>query len=477
MGNVTVLHFRRLADFEPAVDDWLTEQFEAARDLFLTRAGKQLILGSDLRLPLSVGNGSGIVNVEQCQLTGSPTPDQTMIFETAADLPADEIVVFVATDFTPWDGAGCAWHPTGILGCMVTLGELGLAEWKLAHELGHVLGLGHVDKSTRLMYPSALWKMEPPILSRQEADFLKGIGPRPMPSDDGSLGLSDESVTRVLNAIEPDYRRLRRFGSKVVPFLERFYGDTEDPAYRSRAVYALSLVSKEFDRVLLSAATSPHAKLRRAAAAASGALLPRALGKRLLLQLFRDPDPTVRYVSSRYIPVSSRGREIGARSLRTSATRIGAIDTPCDGGGAELTPTSIVLEASDETFFSFLMCKSTARVQVSLVLHEAERQLLADERGKEKVSLRIPRLPVGRHLLYWRFQEAGFEWRTRAEVSVNGTCRFRHRKTSDGSEPTNTGFIVLDVVEGHHERPRNVRVGELVPGRRTRPRAGTANSS
>jgi hypothetical protein len=95
-------------------------------------------------------------------------------------------------------------------------------------------------------------------------------------------------------------------------------------------------------------------------------------------------------------------------------------------------------------------------VQVHLVLHETQRQLLADEKGKSKMSLILPKLPPGRHLLYWGFQQSGFEWQTRAELLVNGVCRFRHRKAHDSNDPVNRGFLVLEVVA---DRPGRARRG------------------
>jgi hypothetical protein len=343
---------------------------------------------------------------------------------------------------------------------MVTFGTLGLAQWKLAHELGHVLGLFHQpDRSKMLMYPSVAWDREPPLLALAEINFLKGIGPAPVARGEESLALSEKAVRWELGKIEPDYRKLIKYGAKGEPLLRRYYERVQDDEYRARAVYALSLVSREYDDILNQAAASSAAVTRRAAADAAGSLLPRASARRLLLHLLRDPDPTVRFVAAKYVPIPARGSGVRAIRVRGDVRNPVASETPCERGGPEIGATVVNLGSGDTAVFNYLMCRSTAKVQVYLVLHEVQRQLLADEPGKDRISITLPKLPPGRHLLYWGFQRAGFDWQTRAELLVNGICRFRHRKSSDGNDPVNRGFIVLDVIAQHrmkvgHKRKR-----------------------
>jgi hypothetical protein len=248
-----------------------------------------------------------------------------------------------------------------------------VAQWKLAHELGHVFGLFHQpSRSKMLMFPSVGWERDPPLLAPAEISFLKGIGPAPVARGEESLALSEKSVRWELGKIEPDYRRLIKYGAKGVPLLRRYFENAQDDEYQARAVYALSLVSREYDDILNRAAASSGAVTRRAAADAAGSLLPRASARRLLLHLLRDPDPTVRFVAAKYVPIPARGVAVRAIRGKGDARNPIASETPCERGGPEIGATVVSLGSGDTATFNYLMCKSTAKVQVHLVLHEGK---------------------------------------------------------------------------------------------------------
>jgi hypothetical protein len=119
--------------------------------------------------------------------------------------------------------------------------------------------------------------------------------------------------------------------------------------------------------------------------------------------------------------------------------------TRCEQGGLEIPAAAVLYRQEDLVDFSFLMCKTNARIRVFLARNLTQREVLVDETGGDQIGIMIPQLGPGRHLLFWSFQGAGEEWQTRAELAVNGVTRFRHRKSSDGDDPVNRGFLFLEV--------------------------------
>jgi hypothetical protein len=297
MTLTKVLHVRRLAQFERQTDDWLDEQIAEAQSLFSVQADIALVKDSDLVTPVN----AGVVNVESCRMNGPSTAEQLALFAgVAAEIPPTEAVVFIIRDSSPWRGGGCAWHPAGQLGCMVVAGQQGEAQWKLAHELGHVFGLFHTAWSTRLMYPSVDWSVTPPNLSPQEVHFLHGEGALPQ-GVNPSLGLNDPDFKRELRKIEPNYQAIGRFGREAEGILRRVFLEWAEPEYRARALYALSLVSDDIDDILSDAAKSSDPFERRAAAEAAGRSGSPVVGSRILSVLASDPDPSVRYLAKKSI--------------------------------------------------------------------------------------------------------------------------------------------------------------------------------
>jgi hypothetical protein len=306
------LHVRRLAPFGPDLNAWIDEQLNETNNVFKANTDIDFAIASNKFKPFN----SGIVRIDECSMGGPSTADQNILFAGTQDVPQspDDIVVFIVVDFEGWKGGGCAWHPPNRLGCMVTEGKLGAHQWKLAHELGHALGLFHNDQSTKLMYPSVMWNSAPPLLQKLEAAFLDGRGPAPNAGGDGSLGLSDEEFRFELSRIEPRYRQFSVYNERAIDLLKRIYLTTDDAEIRARAVFAISRIARryaDYDDVLDRAAlnSGPEGvKERRSAAEAAGRLLPQEPAARILQRLLNDDDESVRLFAGRQLEKEHKNR-------------------------------------------------------------------------------------------------------------------------------------------------------------------------
>lgn len=110
------------------------------------------------------------IDVGSCTL-GSTTTEQNQLFSNRNNAgPNDVVVYFVRSTVPPFNG--CATHPPGRPGAVVAAGA---TQWTMAHEVGHVLGLRHVDDNNRLMTGNGTGNITnpPPDLVPGEASTMQ----------------------------------------------------------------------------------------------------------------------------------------------------------------------------------------------------------------------------------------------------------------------------------------------------------------
>lgn len=108
------------------------------------------------------------VDVGACE--NATTAEQNQLFANRNNAgPNDLCVYFVRSTVPPLNG--CAAFPAGRPGAVVTSVA---SPWTLAHECGHVLTLGHVGDSNRLMMGGGTWNITnpPPDLIQTEVDRM-----------------------------------------------------------------------------------------------------------------------------------------------------------------------------------------------------------------------------------------------------------------------------------------------------------------
>ncbi|MBM3775148.1 MAG: matrixin family metalloprotease [Acidobacteria bacterium] len=114
------------------------------------------------------------LNVGACNM-GATTADQNTLFQNRNNAGANDLVVYLVNSLIGGAGnfVGCAAFPAGRPGCVIV--QTG-ARWLTAHEVGHVLGLGHVSNSDRLMNPNTGWTNVPPDLIQTEFQAMLNSG-------------------------------------------------------------------------------------------------------------------------------------------------------------------------------------------------------------------------------------------------------------------------------------------------------------
>ncbi|NKX53133.1 hypothetical protein, partial [Arthrobacter mobilis] len=129
------------------------QMVEGMRTVYATR-GIGVAVGSreNLDLPLLTD-----LDVGSCTM-GSVTTEQTQLFGNRNNVGTNQVAVYFIRSTNP-PSNGCAAFPAGRPSCVVTSAA---SQWTLGHEVGHVLGLNHVDPTDRLMMGGGTWNITNP---------------------------------------------------------------------------------------------------------------------------------------------------------------------------------------------------------------------------------------------------------------------------------------------------------------------------
>lgn len=112
-------------------------------------------------------NAPQLEDLEAGECNDETTTEQEDLFAERAGAGATDLVVyFVRTTIPPYNG--CAVHPPNAPGAVVA--AVG-SQWTLGHEVGHVLGLAHVDDDSRMMTGNGTSRIVGvPVLTEEEVE-------------------------------------------------------------------------------------------------------------------------------------------------------------------------------------------------------------------------------------------------------------------------------------------------------------------
>lgn len=211
-------------------------------------AGMDIILAETESIP----DGPTVVQVDE---NGSSlTSDQIALFSHRNQVEPGEIAAYVVDQMIP-PQEGFAAHPTDLQACVLAYYA---DRYNFAHEVGHLLGLLHVDDDTNLMWKYGTSRLSVPVPTLN-ADQISTIQHSPLfrqypPSTSKVMDLlfSSRSFAEKASLMPKD-------GDDALAVLS----SSDDIGAASRAVYMAGLRNtKKSAAILDSAASHPHATIR-----------------------------------------------------------------------------------------------------------------------------------------------------------------------------------------------------------------------
>jgi hypothetical protein len=143
--------------------------------------------------PATINNFLTIDVVNNCP-TGNITNEQNDLFNNRNNVGNNEIVVYFVRSTAPMAYNGCANHPEGRPGAIVVRSA---SRWTLAHEVGHVLGLNHVDNMPNCLFDRLMTGCGTGGITNPPPDLIQ--------SEVDTMNNSD--LTRPFEVIVPDVRQ------------------------------------------------------------------------------------------------------------------------------------------------------------------------------------------------------------------------------------------------------------------------------
>lgn len=162
MSEETVrLHVKVLFNPDISIDEMISSMKEVYHSAGIN---VEIVTTESLNSPELVD-----LEVGSCMM-GSVTNEQVLLFNNRNSVgPRELVVYFVRSTIPPLNG--CAAYPTNRPGAVITRVA---SRWTLAHEIGHVLGLRHVNDNNRLMTGNGTHNITnpPPDLISSEVETM-----------------------------------------------------------------------------------------------------------------------------------------------------------------------------------------------------------------------------------------------------------------------------------------------------------------